>query len=320
MSDKTVEYIQPFFQNYPYFRKIKILKCCILEKIIGKVCIEKYNLLYNIISCFTNNKVNLNKEMKKQINKQINNSTEQNFEILDNMSEQDKINLEIEMNKRLNDPLELNEDEKTNCKNLYDVYKKEYKRVSKIKDNYIENYINADKLKSLHLESNNGKKETTKSNCNLKNFFNSINKKPTFEIIKEKYKKILYENGNPPIKMNDGLIERYYIITQIYDLFDKYLLTIKYCLTLIDKFPLVIRNPNIFLFDIKTKYSYFFEKVEENKIYINNMNTILNISLEKTNDDNNTINEKTIFVKFYKPEEANRNNVVFETGTFHATQ
>jgi hypothetical protein len=288
--------------------KIKILKYCVLEKIIGKVCVEKYNLSYNIISSLNNSKLNLNKKSYGQINKQINNSTEKNFEIIDNMNEQDKVNLEIEMDKILNVSFALNEDEITKRNFLYNAYDEEYKRVLKIKENFIENYIDADKLKNAHLGNNCGKRKTTRSKCNIRDFLNSIQKQITLKNIKEKYCKISNENGIFPIKMNDKNAECFYIITQIYDLFEKYLLIIDYCLKLIDEIPQVIRDPNIFLFDIENKTNYFFEEEYKNAIHINNMNTILNISVQENNVE--MINENsTVFVKFYETE--TRNNVVF---------
>jgi len=68
----------------------------------------------------------------------------------------------------------LNNEEINIANNLINKYKKEYIRVLRIKFNFINNYIDATKLKNSHLNTNCGKRQNITSKCDIKNFLNVI--------------------------------------------------------------------------------------------------------------------------------------------------
>jgi hypothetical protein len=95
----------------------------------------------------------------------------------------------------------LNNDEINVYDDILKKYKREYKRVLLIKQNFMNNYIDATKLKNRHLSINCAKKKDTKSGetswCDVKNLFNII--KENYTIIIDEYYQI-YNLKNLPIQ------------------------------------------------------------------------------------------------------------------------
>ena len=197
----------------------------------------------------------------------------------------------------------LNNEEINIANKLINKYKKEYIRVLRIKLNFINNYIDATKLKNSHLNTNCGKRKNITSKCDIKNFLNVIkNNNHTFKSIKDEYNKILQFNKIKNITINNSHIECCFIINKIYYLFDNYLNMILYCLKIIQLKPYIIREQQTFLLDIEPNNNYFYEI--DNSICINHMNVILNITISKNNNIHNSN-----FVKFCKTQI--RNDVYF---------
>ena len=197
----------------------------------------------------------------------------------------------------------LNNEEINIANNLINKYKKEYIRVLRIKLNFINNYIDATKLKNSHLNTNCGKRQNITSKCDIKNFLNAIkNENHTFKSIKDEYNKILQFNKIENITINNSHIECCFIINKVYYLFDNYLKIVLYCLKIIQVKPYIIREYRTFLFNIENNNNYFYEK--DNSICINHMNVILNITISK-----NDYIYNSNFVKFCKTQ--TRNDVYF---------
>lgn len=279
----------------PYFLKIKLLDTQFLKK---EIIINKSDIIYVTINKMLNSinydnvdDINKNKNINKQINKLTNNKFELIYKF-ENYKESNTLilnNNEIQIHNELNNK-----------------YRCEYMRVLSIKQNFINNYIDATKLKKSHLNNNISTRKYTTSNCDIKNFLNSINNKHnnhTIDSIKDEYFKILHLHNIPIIKINNNYIECYFIITKMYNLFNDYLYVIMYCLKLIKCKPYIIRDLSTFLFNFENKNSYFYEN--ENSIFINHMDTIFNISIEKNNAKQSSSN----FVQFLKT--SKRNDVYF---------
>ena len=280
----------------PYFLKIKLLDTQILKK---EITINKSDIIYVTINNIFNsidydNVDDINKN--KDINKQINNLTTNNFELIYKFEDYKQLQLNT---------LLLNNDEKDICDKLLNKYNQEYNRVLLIKQNFINNYIDATKLKKAHLNNNIGCRKKTTSNCDIKNFLNSINNKGnnhTIDSIRDEYLKILHLHNIPIIKINNNHIECCFIIKKMYNLFNDYLHLITYCVNLIELKPYIIRDQSTFLFNFENKNSYFYEN--ENSLCINHMDTIFNISIKENN-----IPQNGNFVKFLKT--PRRNDVLF---------
>ena len=279
----------------PYFLKIKLLDTQFLKK---EITINKSDIIYVTINNIFNsinydNVDDINKN--KDINKQINKLTTNNFELICKFEDYKQLNI-----------YELNNNETHIYHELNNKYKKEYIRVLLIKQNFINNYTDATKLKNAHLNNNISTRKSTTSNCDIKNFLNSINNKHnnhTIDSIKDEYFKILHLHNIPIIKINNNCIECCFIIIKMYNLFNDYLCVIMYCLKLIKCNHYIIREQPTFLFNFENTNNYFYEN--ENSIFINHMDTIFNISIEK----NNTKQTSSNFVKFLKT--SKRNDVYF---------
>lgn len=280
----------------PFFIKIKLLDTEILKKVIKNITINKSDIIY-ITSNKTKNLINYNinddREHIRNIDKQINNLSSNDFELIFKFEDYTPLNV-----------LPLNNAEINISNNLINLYKKEYIRVLRIKLKFIKNYIDATKLKNSHLNNNCGKRKYITSKCDIKNFLNAIkNENHTFKSIKDEYNKILQFNKIKNITINNSHIDCCFIINKIYYLFINYLQMIMYCLKLIYVKPYIIREPHIFLFDIEPNKNYFYEI--NDSIYVNHMNTILNITIEQ----NNNIHNNSDFVIFCKTQ--TRNDVYF---------
>lgn len=287
----NINYPLPLHLIYnPYFLKIKLLDTQILKK---EITISKSDIIYvTINSIFKSidydNTHDINKN--KDINKQINKLTTNNFELICKLEDYKQLNI-----------CELNNNETHIYHELNNKYKKEYMRVLLIKQNFINNYIDATKLKKAHLNNNIGSRKKTTSNCDIKNFLNSINNKHnnhTIDSIKDEYFKILHLHNIPIIKINNNHIECCFIIKKMYNLFNDYLYVIMYCLKLIKLKQYIIRDQSTFLFNFENENSYFYEN--NKSIIINHMATIFNISIEENN-----INRNGNFVKFLKTPKQN---------------
>ena len=281
----------PHISN-PFFIKIKLLDTEILKKVIKNITINKSDLLYitsnkskNLIDYSNNDDI----EHIRNIDKQISNN---NFEIIFKFEDYTPLNISS-----------LNNYEMNIENNLINKYKKEYIRVLCIKRNFIDNYIDATKLKNSHLNIYCGKRPNITSKCDIKNFLNAIkNNIHTFKSIKYEYNKILQFNKITNITINNSHIECCCIINKMYYLFDNYLNMILYCIKIIQLNPHIIREQQTFLFDIEQNNSYFYEI--DNSICINHMNVILNITIS---NNENIYNSN--FVKFCKT--PTRNDVYF---------
>ena len=279
--------------NNPFFNKFKLLDTEILKKVIKNITINKSDIIY-ITSNKTKNSIDYNNNDKhiRDINKQINNLSNNDFELIFKFEDYTPLNASP-----------LNNDETNIANNLINLYKKEYIRVLRIKLNFINNYIDATKLKNSHLNTNCGKRPNTTSKCDIKNFLNPIkNENHTFKSIKDEYNKILQFNKIENITINNSHIECCFIINKIYYLFDNYLKMILYCLKIIELKSYIIREQQPFLFDIEQKNSYFYEI--DSSICINHMNIILNITIEKNDNIHNSN-----FIQFCKTR--TRNDVYF---------
>ena len=256
----------------PFFNKFKLLDTEILKKVIKDIAINKSDIIY-ITSNKTKNSIdyNDNDDIKhiRDINKQINNLSNNDFELIFNFEDYTPLNISP-----------LNNEEINIANNLINKYKKEYIRVLRIKLNFINNYIDATKLKNSHLNTNCGKRQNITSKCDIKNFLNAIkNENHTFKSIKDEYNKILQFNKIENITINNSHIECCFIINKVYYLFDNYLKIVLYCLKIIQVKPYIIREYRTFLFNIENNNNYFYEK--DNSICINHMNVILNITISK---------------------------------------
>ena len=279
----------------PFFNKFKLLDTEILKKVIKDIAINKSDIIY-ITSNKTKNSIdyNDNDDIKhiRDINKQINNLSNNDFELIFNFEDYTPLNTSP-----------LNNEEINIANNLINKYKKEYIRVLRIKLNFINNYIDATKLKNSHLNTNCGKRQNITSKCDIKNFLNAIkNENHTFKSIKDEYNKILQFNKIENITINNSHIECCFIINKVYYLFDNYLKIVLYCLKIIQVKPYIIREYRTFLFNIENNNNYFYEK--DNSICINHMNVILNITISK-----NDYIYNSNFVKFCKTQ--TRNDVYF---------
>jgi hypothetical protein len=84
------------------------------------------------------------------------------------------------------------------------------------------------------------------------------------------------------------------LLIKIYCLFKHYLDIIDYCIDFINLNPLVFRDFNNFLFKLETN-KYIYE--DNNTIYINHMNSLLNVKINEQNCD---------FIKLYStPKQVN---------------
>jgi hypothetical protein len=128
----------------PYLNIIKLIFTEFLKKII----IKKSDLTY-----FTTNTINNDIISVKNINKQINNKLNNDFELMCKFEEYKEIDKSI-----------LNNYESENKYKLINNYKIEYIRVLHIKRYFIENYIDATKLKNAHLKNNCGKRKIKQAN------------------------------------------------------------------------------------------------------------------------------------------------------------
>ena len=279
----------------PFFIKFKLLDTEILKNVIKNITINKSDIIY-ITSNKTKNSIdyNVNDDIKhiRDIDKQINNLSNNDFELIFKFEDYTPLNTSS-----------LNNEEINIANKLINKYKKEYIRVLRIKLNFINNYIDATKLKNSHLNTNCGKRKNITSKCDIKNFLNVIkNNNHTFKSIKDEYNKILQFNKIKNITINNSHIECCFIINKIYYLFDNYLNMILYCIKIIKLNPHIIREQQTFLFDIEQNNSYFYEI--DNSICINHMNVILNITISKNNNIHNSN-----FVKFCKTQI--RNDVYF---------
>ena len=279
----------------PFFIKFKLLDTEILKNVIKNITINKSDIIY-ITSNKTKNSIdyNVNDDIKhiRDIDKQINNLSNNDFELIFKFEDYTPLNTSS-----------LNNEEIYIANKLINKYKKEYIRVLRIKLNFINNYIDATKLKNSHLNTNCGKRKNITSKCDIKNFLNVIkNNNHTFKSIKDEYNKILQFNKIKNITINNSHIECCFIINKIYYLFDNYLNMILYCLKIIQLKPYIIREQQTFLLDIEPNNNYFYEI--DNSICINHMNVILNITISKNNNIHNSN-----FVKFCKTQI--RNDVYF---------
>ena len=279
----------------PFFIKFKLLDTEILKNVIKNITINKSDIIY-ITSNKTKNSIdyNVNDDIKhiRDIDKQINNLSNNDFELIFKFEDYTPLNTSS-----------LNNEEINIANKLINKYKKEYIRVLRIKLNFINNYIDATKLKNSHLNTNCGKRKNITSKCDIKNFLNVIkNNNHTFKSIKDEYNKILQFNKIKNITINNSHIECCFIINKIYYLFDNYLNMILYCLKIIQLKPYIIREQQTFLLDIEPNNNYFYEI--DNSICINHMNVILNITISKNNNIHNSN-----FVKFCKTQI--RNDVYF---------
>jgi hypothetical protein len=279
----------------PFFIKFKLLDTEILKNVIKNIEINKSDIIY-ITTNITKNSIdyNIKDDIKhiRDIDKKINNLSNNDFDLIFKFEDYTPLNTSP-----------LNNDEMNIAKNLINKYKKEYIRVLRIKLNFINNYIDATKLKNSHLNTTCAKRQHITSNCDIKNFLNAIkNKNHTIKSIKDEYYKILHLNKITNITINNSHIECCFIINKIDYLFCNYLKMILYCLKIIQVKPYIIREQLTFLFDIETNNSYFYEI--DSSIYINHMNVILNIKIEK---NDNIYNSN--FVKLCKTQ--TRNDVYF---------
>ena len=279
----------------PFFDKIKLLDNEILK--IEKITINKRDITYSVSNLFNSDDINYVTNIKN-INKQINNLSN------------DDIELSLAWKKHIyHNQLPLNENETYIWNKLYSDYYNEHNRVLQIKTKFVDNYIDASKLKNAHLNLNCRKRINTTSKCDIKNFLILINNKNktqnyTINSIKNEYDNILCKHNMNHIKYNDSHIECCFIINKIINLFDDYLQMIRYCLKLLKTNSYVIRESQTFLFNIEPVNSYFYDD-NDDSIYINHMDTINNVSVE----NNNTI-VKGNFVKFLKRPKGN--DVYFE--------
>ena len=117
-----------------------------------------------------------------------------------------------------------NDDELKIYNELINKYKNEYKRVLKIKQNFINNYIDVTILKNAHLKNNCGKRKYKTSMCDITNFLDSINNNnDTIKSIKNEYNNILNFNKIKNIKINNSHNDCCFIINKTYNLFNYYL-------------------------------------------------------------------------------------------------
>jgi hypothetical protein len=189
------------------------------------------------------------------------------------------------------------------------------KRVLNIKLNFINNYIDATNLKKAHLNDNCGERLNTTSKCNIKNWLDAINNKSdknnnhTINSIKNEYNKILNIHNIKNININNSYIECCFIINKTYNLFTDYVNMLLYCLKLIELKPYLIRDHINYLFDLETNDTkkYFYQ--DNDSIYINHMNTILNTTVQQTN--NQIDMQKGTFIFFSKPRQSKKNDVYF---------
>ena len=270
----------------PYLCEMKAINYNYIKKII----INKFDLSY------ISNSINMqNKEMIKNIDKQINKLSNEQFLI----SSGTEIINNIDVS-QLND----NEIEKLN-KYKKDV-KNEINRVNTIRKLFIDEYIDATKLKNVHLSHKCCKrKNNNTSKCMITNFINVLDKEGrTNKNIKANYKQILLNNEIDDIKVNNSHNPMCYIIIKIYDLFNYYIQTLIYSLKILEDKQELIRYDDIYLFDFnKNKY---FVLNENNTIIIKHMNIIQNITLETYDCE---LFNNVPYIKLFKTQK--RNDIVF---------
>ena len=270
----------------PYLCEMKAINYNYIKKII----INKYDLSY------ISNSINIeNKEIIKDIDKQINNLSNEQFLISSGTEMINNIDVS-----QLND----NEIEKLN-KYKIDV-KNEINRVNTIRKLFIDEYIDATKLKNVHLSNTCCKrKNNNTSKCMITDFINVLDKEGrSNKNIKTNYKQVLLNNKIDDIKVNNSHNPMCYIIIKIYDLFNYYIQTLIYNLKILEDKQELIRYDDIYLFDFnKNKY---FVLNEDNTIIIKHMDIIQNIILETPNCE---LLNNVPYIKLFKTPK--RNDIVF---------
>lgn len=271
----------------PYLCEMKAINYNYIKKII----INKTDVSY------ISNSINMqNKEMIKNIDKQINKLSNEQFLI----SCGSEITNNIDISSLNNDEIyELNKYKK-NVKN-------EINRVNTIRKIFINEYINATKLKKAHLSHMCGKRKgDNTSKCMILDFLFALDKEGiTKQNITIKYNQLLLNNKINNIKIDNNHIPMCYIIIKIYDLFNYYIGTLIYSLKILEDRKELIRYDDIYLFDFN-KYKYFI-LTENNSIIIKHMDIIQNITLE-TNKCK--IYKNVPYIKLFKTPK--RNDIIFE--------
>ena len=262
----------------PYFSEINIISDAnIFNKVFKNDKIYLHDLTY-IVSNKMSQQLHLNYDEKiyKQINK-LNNLNYENFKIKYKY-------IDYKFNKT-----PLTDKDNFVLNSLKNKYDREFKRVSNIKQKFINIYFNVSNLKNAHLSLKCKPRKDVTSKLDITEFTNAMCDK-TKNIISTNYKNELKNNNINNILLNKSQIGSQYFMTKILVLFNDYLNIITYCLEILNTQPYVSRHIKDCLFNIHEKCEYFYE--ENNDIYINHMGIFFNASIEKYN-----IKEDAIFVK-----------------------
>lgn len=280
----------------PYFKNINYVDLNILKNIVKdyidfdantntyKIRINNFinvNLLYHVI--YSNPDLYIdNKNIKKQ------------YDIIDKLTNKNIIippKIYFLQNNQI-----LNTDETTRFNILINEYINEKKRILKIFNIFLNKYFNGTKYKTSHLKNDIRKRKHTTSKCDLYDFVQKLKNIPNCSIeINNFYNKILDEHKLPfPCMYNNTYLSICLLLIKIYCLFKHYLDIIDYCIDFITLNPLVFRDFNNFLFKLETN-KYIYE--DNNTIYINHMNSLLNVKINE---------QKCDFIKLYStPKQVN---------------
>lgn len=274
----------------PYFGIIKYLDTNIFEKFNRPLYTTDF--IYRIIK--ENKDIDYNDKLDKKLVKKI--GCDLINTILTYLNRDintdhiiNKNGLFLFMNENLQNTINkkpLNESELIFYNELINKYRNEFYRICNIKNHFIQLYIDANNYKPVHLSSKCKEREYCTSKCDLKEFIYLLKDiKNTFDFItsiKTSYKELLTKfNINIDINGNCN-IEIIFILIKVCDLFDKYISILLYSIQLIKTKPYIIRYSDDFLINITD--NCFFKYTEDKSIYINPVNTILDIYLKKYNN------------------------------------
>jgi len=297
----TIEYQVPLTKLNPFFGKFKLLY---MEFLNENIKFNKSNLLYTFCNEIYGKKIDFNNtEQKKYIRKFA--------KIIENSCD-DKYSLSIKYEDAIIDEqTPLNEEEIKKLNFYREKYKNEFQRIQDLKNKFLNNYIDATKLKNAHLSLNCGGKRQIKSKCDLIDFWNVVGKNTNSqmcEYIKNKYKRYYLRFAKKNIDINNSNISQCFTINQTIDLFIYYITAIIYCRILLEKKPHFIRKFNTFFFDFE-KDKYFFQKGV--KLYIKHLDTIYNTTIE-ANNEIIKCNYMFFFKTYGENRVVNRTDVCFE--------
>lgn len=290
----SVDFKTQFTIINPYFLYIKVFDTNIFVKFNTPVYITDF--IYRIIK--ENKDIdyndNLNKKLVKKLGQDLINSilTDLNRDINTDINTppiNNENGLFMFMDEDLQNTINkepLNESELLLLNELINKYRNEFYRICNIRNHFIQLYIDANNYKPVHLSLNCKERKYCTSKCDLKEFIHLFKDiKNTFDFItsiKTSYKELL-EKFNINIDINGNCnIEIIFILIKVCDLFDKYLSILVYSIQLIRTKPYVIRYSDDFLINITD--NCLFKCTDDQSIYINPVNTILDIYLNKNNN------------------------------------